>query len=170
MHGTCVHSTTPCTVTLTGPAPTAGGATVTLSSSNTAAATVPASVLVAAGANTATFTISTSPVAASTAVTISGTYGVTKTAILTVNPPTLSTLTLNPTTVTGGGTSTGTVTLTGTLLRDLHEFVREDQLLIVCSRVYLDQATKKKAPPCCARNSIGTRWWKALAGSRSQTA
>ena len=69
------------TVTLTAPAPT-GGATVTLSSSNTAAATVPGSVLVAAGASTATFTVTSKAVTASTAVTISATYGITKTAIL----------------------------------------------------------------------------------------
>ena len=47
------------TVTLTGPAP-AGGALVSLSSSNTSAATVPASVTVAAGATSATFAVTTS--------------------------------------------------------------------------------------------------------------
>src|SRR5467141_1801689 len=74
------------TVTLSRAAP-AGGATVALSSSNTAAATVPPSVTVAAGATTATFTVSTSAVAASTTVTISGTYsGATRSASLTVTP------------------------------------------------------------------------------------
>src|SRR6266446_2701783 len=62
------------TVTLSGPAPT-GGAQVTLSSSNTTAASVPSSVTVAAGASSATFTVSTSAVAASTSVTISAAYG-----------------------------------------------------------------------------------------------
>src|SRR6266576_2936252 len=105
------------TVTLSGPAPS-GGAAVSLSSDNTTAATVPASVTVAAGASSATFTVSTSSVTASTSVNISASYaGVTKTASLTVQPqalPTLSSLTLNPTSVTGGGqTSTGTVTLSG---------------------------------------------------------
>src|SRR5262249_17830760 len=57
------------TVTLTSGAP-AGGAVVSLSSSN-AVATVPASVTVAAGATSATFTIATSTVTASTAPTIS---------------------------------------------------------------------------------------------------
>jgi len=77
-------STSTGTVTLSGPAPT-GGATVTLSSSNTAAATVPASVLVAAGAKTATFMVSTKVVSKPTNVTISATQnGVTKTASLTV--------------------------------------------------------------------------------------
>jgi hypothetical protein len=106
------------TVTLSGPAP-AGGAQVTLSSSNTAAASVPSSVTVAAGATSASFTVSTSAVAASTTVTISASYrGATRSASLTVTPapppaPTLSSLTLNPTSVTGGNSTTGTVTLSG---------------------------------------------------------
>ena len=52
-------------VTLTAAAP-AGGAVVTLTSSNTNAATVPASVTVAAGATTATFAITTNAVTAGT--------------------------------------------------------------------------------------------------------
>ncbi len=106
------------TVTLSAPAPT-GGAQVALSSNNTNAARVPSSVTVAAGATSATFTVSTSVVSASTAVTISATYaGVSKTASLTVQPAappavTLSSLALNPTSVTGGNSSTGTVTLSG---------------------------------------------------------
>jgi len=105
------------TVTLSGPAPT-GGAAVSLMSDNTVAATVPASVTVAAGASSMTFTVSTSSVTASASVTISASYaGTTKTASLTVQPqapPTLSLLTLNPTSVTGGAqSSTGTVTLSG---------------------------------------------------------
>src|SRR6267154_1455263 len=103
------------TATLSGPAPT-GGAQVMLSSDN-GAASVPTSVTVAAGTSSATFTVSTSAVTASTPVTISASYaGVTKTASLTVLPqalPTLSLLTLNPTSVTGGSPSTGTVTLSG---------------------------------------------------------
>ncbi len=104
------------TVTLAGAAP-AGGAVVTLSSSNTAAAQVPASVTVAAGATAATFTVTTFAVASSTTATISGTYGVTKTGNLTVTPPTLtgngSGVTVSPTSVVGGISSTGTVKLTG---------------------------------------------------------
>ncbi len=100
------------TVTLSGPAPT-GGAQVVLSSSNMAAS-MPSSVTVLAGAASATFTISTSAVAVSTSVTISASYGgVTRTASLTVTSPILSSLTLNPSTVTGGNSSTGTVTLSG---------------------------------------------------------
>src|SRR6266403_1845959 len=107
------------TVSLSGPAPS-GGAAVSLSSDNTTAATVPASVTVTAGASSATFTVSTSSVTTSTSVNISASYaGATKTASLTVLPqalPTLSSLTLNPTSVTGGVQSTGTVTLSGPAL------------------------------------------------------
>jgi hypothetical protein len=106
------------TVTLSGAAP-AGGAQVGLSSNN-GAASVPSSVAVPAGATSATFTVSTSAVAASTTVAISAAYGgVTKTVSLTVTPgsppaPSLSSLTLNPTSVIGGAqSSTGTVTLSG---------------------------------------------------------
>jgi hypothetical protein len=77
-----------CAVTLTGAAPS-GGAVVTLSSSNTAVATVPASVTVAAGATSASFTVTTRSVTASTPVSISAAYGgVTRTATLTVTAPT----------------------------------------------------------------------------------
>jgi len=100
------------TVTLTGA--TAANETVTLSTTNSAA-TVPVNVTVPAGANTATFVITTVPVSVATTGTVSGTYrGVTRTsASLTVNPPALNTLVLNPTSVVGGSPSTGTVTLTG---------------------------------------------------------
>ena len=75
------------TVTLTSAAP-AGGASVALSSSNTAAATVPASVTVPAGSTSATFTVSTSSVSSNTSSTISASYGgVSRTAILAVNAP-----------------------------------------------------------------------------------
>ena len=74
------------TVTLTGAAPS-GGASITLVSSNTSAATVPTSVTVAAGARSANFTVTTSSVTASTAVTITARFGsVSRTATLTVTP------------------------------------------------------------------------------------
>jgi len=88
---------------------------VTLASSNTSVAPVPASVTVPAGATTASFTITTSAVTSTQTVTISATYGTTQSAALTVSAPTsltLSSLTLNPTSVGGGNSSTGTVTLT----------------------------------------------------------
>jgi len=102
------------TVTLSGPAP-AGGAQVALSSNN-GAASVPSSVAVPAGATSATFPAKTTAVATQTTVTISAVYGgVSISATLTVTPPplpTVSSLTLNPTSVIGGlQTSTGTVTL-----------------------------------------------------------
>jgi hypothetical protein len=88
------------TVTLSAPAPS-GGAAVTLSSTNTSAATVPTSVTVAAGSSSATFTVSTTPVNATAVVTIGASYAdATKTASLTVNPP--------------SGTPAGTYTLTVT--------------------------------------------------------
>jgi len=99
------------TVTLSAAAPTAG-AIVTLTSGNTNAATVPASVTVAAGATTATFAITTKAVTAGTVATITATYdGVSKALGLVVNPL-LGSLTLNPSVLTGGAGSTGTVTLT----------------------------------------------------------
>lgn len=79
-------STSKVTVTLTERAP-AGGAVVTLSSSNTAVATIPASVTVAAGGLSSSVMIATNPGAASSSVVITATYGgETKTADLTVNP------------------------------------------------------------------------------------
>ncbi|WP_156385607.1 hypothetical protein [Ramlibacter sp. Leaf400] len=77
-------------VTLSGAAPS-GGAVVTLSD-NSAATTVPSSVTVPAGASSASFTVTTAPVTAATAATISAVFGgATRTAALTVNPPTAPT-------------------------------------------------------------------------------
>jgi hypothetical protein len=75
------------TVMLTAAAPN-GGALISLSSSNSAVATVPANVTIPAGTASATFTIATSSVSASTSVTISATLEVvTKAAVFTVTPP-----------------------------------------------------------------------------------
>ena len=99
------------TVTLSGNAPT-GGLTVTLSSSNTGAATVPTSVMVSAGSTTGTFTVTSKPVSSDSNVTISAVLaGVTKTAVLTVQAPALQSLSVAPTSVAGGQPATGTVTL-----------------------------------------------------------
>lgn len=76
------------TVTLSGAAP-AGGALVTLSS-NSAAAVVPASVLVPAGLTSASFPVQTNTVTAFTTATLTATYGSipsTQTARLVVAPP-----------------------------------------------------------------------------------
>lgn len=101
------------TVTLTGPAPT-GGAVVTLTSSNTAAATVPASVTIAAGSTSNTFTVTTSTVASSTSSVISGTYGslVSATLSVTAAPPPAQPV-YGGVGVSGG---TGPATLSGTIV------------------------------------------------------
>ena len=100
------------TVTMAGPAP-AGGITVSLQS-NSSAASVPTSVNVAANATSATFSITTTAVSTSTPATITASYaGANVTTTLTVNPPALSAVSVNPTSVVGGNSSTGTVTLTG---------------------------------------------------------
>lgn len=91
----------------------ASGATVTLNSSSSAA-TVPASVTVPGGASTASFTISTSPVSSNTMTMIEGTLG-SKAAKgkLEIRAPKLISLSLNPNSVAGGESSTGTVKLDG---------------------------------------------------------
>jgi hypothetical protein len=89
------------TVTLSAAAPS-GGAQVTLWSSNTSAATVPASVTVAAGAASATFAAATSVVTTNTPVTITGSHGGTsRTATLTLTPQGTSTNATLTVTATG---------------------------------------------------------------------
>ena len=104
-------------VTLSGAAPS-GGVVISLASSSTSVASVPASVTVSAGNTIATFQVATRAVASSTTVTISASEvgGTQQTASLTVTPAppagaTLTSLTLNPSSVTGGTPSTGIVTL-----------------------------------------------------------
>jgi phage tail sheath gpL-like len=72
------------TVTLSGPAPSAG-IVVMLTSSRPSQAAVPRSVTVAAGQRSATFSVTTVPVTADTTAWISGTYrGATKGATLAI--------------------------------------------------------------------------------------
>jgi trimeric autotransporter adhesin len=72
------------------------------------------SVNVPAGSNTAEFTVTTEPVSSPTPVTITASsQNVQKTTTLTVQPPPLIKLTLNPTSLLGGATSQGTVQLGG---------------------------------------------------------
>ena len=101
------------TVNLTGPAPSAG-ALVSLSSANPAAS-VPSSITIPANSSSASFTITTTTVTTTTSGNITATYsGASKSATLTVNPPVpaaLSSLTLSPSTIVGGSTANGTVTL-----------------------------------------------------------
>lgn len=105
-------STSTGTVTLDSQAPQ-GGMQVSLSSTNTSVATVASSVTVPAGATTANFTINTTVGSTIRTATIKATFqGTTKQAILTVIPQaSLVSLTLNPTTLTGGTPSVGTLTL-----------------------------------------------------------
>ena len=99
------------TVTLAGPAPT-GGLAVALTSSDPAAQ-VPASVTVPAGATSTTFTVTTSAVTQQVVATLTASAnGVSVTAPLTVLAPTLERLVLAPSSLPGGQTSMGTLTLT----------------------------------------------------------
>lgn len=99
------------TVTLTSAAP-AGGISVTLSSSDTTSATVPATLSFAAGATKNTFPVTTLEVTAPVTVTVTASLnGSSQTAQMTVNPIGVASLNLNPNDRRGGGQSTGTVTL-----------------------------------------------------------
>ena len=100
------------TVGLNGPAPK-GGATVKLTSSDKSVI-VPATVLISAGNQTANFVAKTTAVATVKTITLTATLNnISVTTTLTVNPPVLTNLTLNPTSVVGGTSSTGTVSLSG---------------------------------------------------------
>lgn len=96
------------TVALTAAAPS-GGFAVALSSDNTAAATVPASVTVLAGATTATFVVSTTVVPNSQSAIIIGTAGgVTAYGIITVRTAFASSN--GSISILPGGIGSGTVT------------------------------------------------------------
>src|ERR1035438_10086984 len=102
-------------VSLTVPAP-AGGAVVTLSSSNSSAASVPGSVTVPQGSTVATFTVTSGSVNTSTPVTLTAKYsGVTVTFGLTVNALPDFSLSAYPTeaSVGAGGSAAYTVTVSG---------------------------------------------------------
>ncbi|HEX2933590.1 MAG TPA: hypothetical protein VHV54_27925, partial [Candidatus Binatia bacterium] len=79
-------------------------------------ASVPSSVTIAANTTSANFTVSTTTVASTSVGNITANYGgVNKSATMTVNPApsaALSSVVLNPSTVVGGTSSVGTVTLT----------------------------------------------------------
>ena len=114
---TTVNGGTTATGTVTLDAPALDTTTVSLISSNPQAASVPGGVTLTPGSMSGTFAISTAAAAGNATVTIAGSYaGVTRSATLTVTAsqsaqPALSSLTVNPTTVNGGTTATGTVTL-----------------------------------------------------------
>jgi hypothetical protein len=90
------------------------GATVSLSSSTTAA-TVPSSVVVPAGAALVAFNITSAGVNVATMATITAKEGsLTQSGTLTIQPATLSFFTLTPTSVKGGTGVQGIVRLNGT--------------------------------------------------------
>ncbi len=104
-------------VALVMPAP-AAGATVTLTTDNPSIIHVPASVSIADGNSATSFTIGTSPVSTlpSGGNVIASAGGVQKSIFVTVHPdpnapPILQSVSLNPSTVVGGGSVTGTVFL-----------------------------------------------------------
>ena len=101
------------TVALSDPAPP-GGVVVTLTSSDTSVATVPATATIAEGQTSRTVTVATKVVTTTTTVDISATYdGVTRTKTLTVVAPALKSLALSPSSFAGGcGQAVGRVTLT----------------------------------------------------------
>ena len=109
------------TVTLNQTAPP-GGVLVTFNNSNPSVAAVPPSVVVQSGASSATFVIQTYPVAQNPNVVtappfadISAQMGSSapRSAKLTVVPATLTSVTLNPTSVPGGTQVTGQVAISG---------------------------------------------------------
>jgi hypothetical protein len=101
------------TVTLNGAAPGGGGTIVALSSGNASLVTVPASVTIPAGQTSATFTANTSPVSQFTFVGVTASHGgVTLNGGLFLSvSQAVASVTLNPSTVTGGASSSATVTL-----------------------------------------------------------
>ena len=103
--------------TLNGPAP-AGGAQVTLTSSNNSAFPTPSSIPIAAGNTTASVSVTSGSVSTSTAVTVTATYAASSaSAAITVAPSGgsvfLSSFTITPPTIVGGYATQGNVFLTG---------------------------------------------------------
>jgi hypothetical protein len=102
------------TISLFDAAPS-NGAVVSLQSTDSTLAPVPASIKISAGQSSASFTVPTTGVTFSTTVAITASYnGVAKSVLLILNPsglPTPATLTFSSYTVRGGTSSTGTVTL-----------------------------------------------------------
>ncbi len=104
------------TVTLTSPAPALGW-TVNLISEYPSSVQVPSSVTFAAGASTATFNITSTQLSSATLTCgIYSSDGVSKNALqnanLTVLGDSISSLSIAPSTIVGGVTATGTITLT----------------------------------------------------------
>ena len=101
------------TITLTGPAPV-GGTSFALTSSNPTVLQVPSNVMVPAGLTTITFNLTSTPVTANASVLVSASAsGAILQQTLTVLAPQISSVTISPSSVTGGVGTTGTATLTG---------------------------------------------------------
>ena len=102
------------TVTLSTPA-TGTGTVVTLKSSSASDATVPATVTVKPGQTTATFVVMDKVVTSSGSTTITATLNSSKqTVALSVAPFAVTALSLTPSTLVGGASATGLVTLNAT--------------------------------------------------------
>jgi hypothetical protein len=100
------------TVVLSGAAP-ASGVSLTLSGGDSSIS-LPSSVTVGGNASSATFKVTTSPVTSSDTETIGAGLGTsTVSGQFTLTAPTVSSLAFSPTSVFGGVSSTGTVTLNG---------------------------------------------------------
>ncbi|MDR3687812.1 MAG: hypothetical protein P4L46_00430 [Fimbriimonas sp.] len=99
-------------VTLSGLAP-AGGEKVSLTS-NSKSATLPVSVTIASGKSSVGFTVKTIAVATQSVATLTAKLGTTsKSATLTIAPPSIKSLSVSPSSVKGGKSSVGTINLTG---------------------------------------------------------
>jgi len=100
------------TLTLTGLAP--GGGLVVHLAIDSSDATLPSTVIIAEGKSSANFKVDTISVTTQASAMITATLGaVSKNAYLTINPASLVSISVNPTSVAGGSPSTGTVTLSG---------------------------------------------------------
>ena len=102
------------TIALTVAAPT-GGVAVALSSTNAAAFSVPSSFVVPAGQSSGSFQVLASNVGGSTTVTVIASYsGTTRTASVTVTipPPALASIAIDPSTFNSGSSATVTIALT----------------------------------------------------------
>lgn len=98
------------TVTLTSVAPH-GGLVVRLSS-NAKSATVNDSITVAAGKTSATFTVKTHAVSTQQSVTITATLnGLSQKAVITITPPSLTSLAIAPASINGGISATASLKL-----------------------------------------------------------
>lgn len=116
--------------------PDSGPTTVLLFSSDPSVASVPPSVVAPGGQSTVDFTITTNAAAPPTIVQITAWVGNTpRSANLSVNAatppgPSLSSVSVIPSSLTGGSPATGTVTFTGTTDGAVVQLVSGDQALV----------------------------------------